>query len=149
MLNVEYKRSISEVLDILKHMDKIYTEKISDKFKRLLEENQEEGYVSNLDYNKKLEEMNLSENTKNLLGVIYLNFWCDDDEAQKFKNILKENQKKFDKKSTAVFKYNDSKSIINKNEEDISNEMIIKESSENISIFKKIINFIKSFFNLK
>ena len=46
MLSIEYKSSISEVLDIINNMEDIYREKISTKFMEFLVKNQNENYKS-------------------------------------------------------------------------------------------------------
>ena len=95
MINKEFSEAISEVLDILNHMEKIYIDKIPNKFKVFLEENKSQNYKSNLDHSKKLNEMELKRKTKGILSMIYLTYWCTSEEKAKYLNLLNENENKY------------------------------------------------------
>ena len=145
MVSIEFRESISEVLDILNHMDKIYTDKIPKKFKEFLNKNRLENYIPNIDHSKKLNEINLKPTTKDILAVIYINYWCTDEEKIDYIKQLNENQKKYQEE--LIKKYNPN-NIFKKGKEiqenDIKEELAIATHKE--TIYKKIINKIKSFF---
>ena len=69
MSSLEFSEGITETLDILKHMDKSYTDKIPKKFKDFLEKNKSDSYTPHLDHSKKIKEMNLKEKTKDILAT--------------------------------------------------------------------------------
>ena len=48
-------------------------------------------YYFYYDYNKKFYEQNLLEETKNLLGYIYYNYWANEQEKENFKNNIVNN----------------------------------------------------------
>lgn len=148
MVSVEYREGISETLDILKHMEKVYTDKLPTKFKEFLEKNQMKNYVPNLDHSKKINEMNIKEKTKEILAVIYMNYWCTAQEKSEYMNLLNENEKKYQEdlkeryNSDNLFKnkINQSESI----EENTTNEIAIVKYNE--SVFKRILNKILNIF---
>lgn len=153
MVSAELSESISETLDILSHMEKSYTDKISKGFKEFLENNKSVNYISKLDHSKKINEMNLKEKTKNILATIYMSYWCTQQEKLNYNDLLKENEKKYQIEQKEkynpdnMFKRNiPNQSIIEENiESDNSKNLSIVKYKE--SIFKKIISKIKKFFS--
>ena len=151
MVSIELSEGISETLDILNHMSVSDVSKISNKFMNFLEKNKSKDYVPNLDHSKKLYEMNLKEKTKAILATIYLNYWCNDEQKEEYKKILKENEAKYQKElrdkydPNNIFKKSNMKTTIEENT--IEEKLSITEYKE--SIFKKIINKIKSILHIK
>lgn len=145
----EFSEAITETLDILQHMDKEYTDRISPRFKKFLEDNQSTTYKPNLDHSKDLKDMNISEKTKNILAILYMNYWCDEANKEKYKMILKENEKSYQKEIKA--KYNTDNLFKNKKTEEIE----IKEETQALVEYKqktfiqKVWDKIKSIFKIK
>ena len=108
-----YERALREVNDVLENMDEKYTKKISAEFINMMIKNMDLSYDFKYDITKPLEEQNLSEEAKTILSIIYLRYFCDENEKidiikqmkendLEFENISKENynpDKIFDKKS--------------------------------------------------
>lgn len=149
MVNVEFSESITEVLDILNHMDKTYTDKIPEKFKNFLEENKSKSYTSNLDHSKKIKEMNIKEKTKDLLATIYMNYWSTPEQKSNYVKILNENEQKYQKEIRQkydldnIFKKNNRQTII---KDDISKNNVIQLKGRNSN---KFINKIKNILYVK
>ena len=95
MLNQRYAEASVEVLDILEHMDSNDLVKVSNKFIDFLKENASREYICNLDYSKKLNEMNLKEETRALLALMYENYWCPEEEKQDLQKKFYENEQKY------------------------------------------------------
>lgn len=147
MMYVELSEGISETLDILNHMDKKYTDKIPEKFKMFLEKNKSQTYVPNLDHTKKLNEINLKEKTKDILAIIYMNYWCTTEEKIEYSNLLVENKRKQQEKLRE--KYNPDNLFKKQNEQNITINATENETSTSIveykeSILKRLIKKIKS-----
>ena len=70
MVTSQFSEGISEVLDILKHMDLEYTEKIPKDFMDFLEENKSTTYIPELDHSKKIDEMELKVLFILIIGLI-------------------------------------------------------------------------------
>ena len=151
MANIEYSEAIVEVLEILEYSDDNILEKIPKKLIKFWERNKSKTYKPNLDHDKSISEMNLKDKTKSILSMIYLNYLFNDEESKKIKSIINHNEEIY--QTELVKNYNSQylekeqniANIINKNTK--STSITIIENKE--SIFKKIINRIKRFFNIK
>lgn len=145
MTNIEYRKSISEVLDILEHTKKEDVDKISPKFIEFLNNNKYDNYKPSLDHTKRIKEMNLRDTTIGILSIINIKFWCTPDQKKLFNDKLKQNEKIYQEKLRE--KYNPD-NIFNKKQENIieqeSNQLHLTKYKE--SFFRKFINKIKSFF---
>ena len=151
MANIEYSEAIVEVLEILEYSDDNILEKIPKKLIKFWERNKSKTYKPNLDHNKSIIEMNLKDKTKSILSMIYLNYLCNDAEAKEISSIINHNEEIY--QTELIKKHNSQHSekeqnIINTiNENTKSTSITIIDNKE--SIFKKIINRIKRFFNIK
>ena len=74
-----YSESAVEVLDILDNTNKKDLEKIPKDFIKFLVNIASVDYVSNLDHSKPINEMDLNDKTKELLGYIYINWWSSNE----------------------------------------------------------------------
>lgn len=151
MANIEYSEAIVEVLEILEYSDDNILEKIPKKLIKFWERNKSKTYKPNLDHNKSISEMNLKDKTKSILSMIYLNYLCNDAEAKEISSIINHNEEIYQTEliKNHNFQYLEKEqnisNTINKNTK--STSITIIENKE--SIFKKIINRIKRFFNIK
>ena len=93
-----FRQSITEVLDILEHIEKRYTDKIPEKLKEFLQDNKLNEYKPQIDHSKKLSEMELNNDTKHILGIIYFKYWCDKSQRTEFMTKIKLNEITFSKK---------------------------------------------------
>lgn len=159
MLSAKYSEAAVEVLDILEHMEKEDYEKVPQKFINMLEESASKDYVCNLDYSKRLMEMDLREETKSLLGVIYRNYWCPEGKKAEFESKISENERKFqeelrkkynpnnifgDSSKSSISEENSNDGNSNSSESNFSSTKMIEY--EETSILKKILNKIISIF---
>ena len=144
MTNTVLKESISETLDILEHMDRAYIDTISKDFIDFLYKNKSENYISNLDHSLEIGEMELKKETKNLLLIIYLLYWCNEEERGAYIELLKENNNKYQKAINTNF--NPETLFSNKNTT-TNNEEILPVEIKEKSILKKFIDFIKKLFH--
>lgn len=143
MITTQLREGISEALDILKHIDKIYVEKIPEDFMNFLEQNKSEEYRPNLDHSLKINEMDLKEQTKDILSVIYMNYWCNDDEKLEYINLLNKNEQIYQNEISA--KYNPDKLFTNKIKSSNQEMLVLNEKPK--TIFEQIISFIKNIFH--
>ena len=97
--------------------------------------------------------MGLNEKAKNILAIIYLNYWCDTQQKINYTKLLEENELKHQKEirekynPDTIFKNNNNiKHEDDARESEIYNDVSIIEYKE--SFFKKLINCIKSFFHI-
>lgn len=155
MVGTELSEGISETLDILNHMDKTYIDRIPKKIIEFLNNNKSADYVSNLDHSKKINEMNLKEKTKDILAIIYMNYWCDLQEKANYSKLLKQNEYSY--QEVLREKYN-SDNIFKKNNQtqhiiqDIISKEVVNDNTTIVeykeSFFKKLIIKIKNIFHI-
>ncbi len=149
MVSVECSEAITEVIDILDHMERFYIDKIPEKFKQFLIENKSKDYESKLDHTKKLKDINLKQKTRDILSIMYLTYWSNPNEKAEFENLLQENEGKYQEELSE--KYNPNDIFKKPSQENNSIENIVANETTAMveykeSIFKRIINKIKSIF---
>ena len=144
MVSIEYRKSISEVLEILNHTKKEDVDKISPKFLEFLNRNALTNYESHLDHSKSIKEMGLNDKTIAILSIIASKYWLSDEDKEKFENRLKENEEKYQEELHK--KYNPDKLFENKatKKKKVENSVAMIEHKK--SIFIKIKNWFKRYF---
>ena len=139
----EQRESYKEVLTILDHMDLEYKEKVPKKLIEFFERNTSEDYDFKLDPKKSFQEQELKEKTISLLAMLYLSYWCKD-ENEKQELILKytENEKIYEDKLEEMYGADRLFKNKNKNENQLT-------KTEKTTILRKIKEFFKKIFNKK
>lgn len=153
MVNLDNEKAISEVNEILKQLDSDALKKLPRKLINEFEENASID-VSYIKPEIPLENLNLQDETKEILALISYNYFCDSDEKIRWNEQFEENERIYqeeinnkygadklfsEQEETENIQINTSeKSSIEKNKQEIAE---YKES-----FFKKILNKIKSFF---
>lgn len=147
MTNEKLRNGITETLEILKHIDKTYTMKVPQNFLEFLNENKSETYIPKIDFSQKLKDLDLKDETKNLLGIMYLNYWSTEEEKKEFSKLLDDNELKY--KAEIKEKYSIDKLFQKKQEKkaNINNEVALIPVKE--SILKRLWNKILNIINYK
>ena len=144
-----YHKAYKEVIEILKYLPKESVNKIPKTMIETFEKKQKKDYVFNIDINKTFEEQNLLEETKDILAIIFRDYWATPYQKEKIKKkekyerlkIEQEKQKKYNTEN--IFK--NKKNIIEKNEENKNLPIRIKKQK----FYEKLINFLKNLFHIK
>lgn len=147
MTNEKLRNGITEILEIMKHIDKTYTMKVPQNFLEFLNENKSETYIPKIDFSKKLKDLDLNDETKNLLGIMYLNYWSTEEEKKEFLKLLDDNELKY--AAEVKEKYSVDKLFQKEQEKktNINNEITLIPVKE--SIFKRLWNKILNIINYK
>ena len=149
MSEIEYSEAAVEVLGILNHTNKEDVQRIPQSFIKFLTDISSKNYKAKFNHEQPVNGFNLRKQTKELLGFIYITWWSDKEEHQKYKNIIHENNIKKEKlKETYnvndIFKNKkENKTIQNEN---VMEKNIVEYKKENI--FKKFLNKILNFFSI-
>lgn len=155
MIEAKYSEAAVEVLDILNYTDKEDVKKIPQSFINFLTEIANKNYKANFNHNGPISGLNLRKQTRELLGFIYITWWCNEKDRNKFKSIIHSDNSKV-VKTEKIENYNIEDIFKNKKElksnvvtQNVATEeiSIIEYKEENI--LKKIINKILSFFTNK
>ena len=95
-----------------------------------------------IDAHKKLINQNISGETKNIISLIYYNYFADDKEKNEIAKIWKENDEKFQEESNEI--YDIEKVFKSRNKNYIKSELptVVKKNW-----IEKIIEKVKRFFN--
>lgn len=143
------ENSYTEILEILKYMDKVYVDKIPRKLINFFEENKSKDYNFKYDNTLKLNEQNLNDNTIALLAMLNLNYWCEN-EKHKAELLKKYNENEIKYQEKIQENYNPDTIFKNKKVQSadptIEPTAIIEYKEKNLiqKIFEKIKNFFKS-----
>ena len=142
--NLIYSNVATELLEIFKYLEKAVKEKIPTDLENKLIELKNEDYVFNLDKSKNLDEQDILPETRQILSMIYLKYCCSEEEANEILSIKKNKDLEIEKIKSEKYSIDNIFTTDEKIEEPKNVEMIVYE--EESSIYKKIINKIKEFF---
>jgi hypothetical protein len=155
MIEAKYSEAAVEVLDILNYTDKEDVKKIPQSFINFLTEIANKNYKANFNHNGPISGLNLRKQTRELLGFIYITWWCNEKDRNKFKSIIHSDNSKV-VKTEKNENYNIDDIFKNKKElkSNVVTQNVVTEEISMIeykeeNIFKKIINKILSFFTNK
>lgn len=144
MVDTQYMKSCTEVLEILKHISKADYNKIPSEIVEALEEDKDSQYNFSYDVNKTLDEQNVSKQTKTIIGIFFRDYWATPEQRKNIINIQNIKRQEIDDKKRKLYnpdkifennKYNNSK----------ENNSLIEVRKERTFI-QKIIAKIKSLF---
>ena len=149
----ERSEAYVEVLEILKHMDKIYVSKIPKELREFFERNASKEYEFHINDKKSFNEQELKESTVNILAMLNINYWCETEEHKQellkkyHENDLKKEEELRNKYSTDNLFKRENKIVSGVQKEDIDNIPIkYEEQKWYEKIYKGILKFIEKIF---
>lgn len=96
MVTKEFAEASAEINEILKYMPKEEVEKIPSKLREFFKEVASKDYVTNINPDLPLDEQQIKEKTKDIIALIYRNYWCSEEERKELDQKLIENDRKFE-----------------------------------------------------
>lgn len=152
MREVEYSEAAVEVLNVLNYTNQEDVRKIPQSFIKFLTEIANKNYKVKFNHNGPISGLNLRKQTRELLGFIYITWWCNDKDRNNYKNIIYSNNSKSEQ-IEKIDNYNIDDIFKNKKETKtnaVTENKIEKETSiikyKEEGLFKKFLNKILSFF---
>ena len=139
--NDTYAKAYVEILEIIKHMEQKYRDKIPIKLLKFFEENKDSSYEYNLNEIKEKQNEIFSQKTIELLAMLELKYLATETEKELLKEALEENDKIY--QAELREKYNTDTLFKNK-VETLENSIAMVEHKK--SIFTKIKNWFKRTF---
>ena len=133
--NDTYAKAYVEILEIIKHMEQKYRDKIPIKLLKFFEENKDSSYEYNLNEIKEKQNEIFSQKTIELLAMLELKYLATETEKELLKEALEENDKIY--QAELREKYNPDTLFKNK-VETLENSIAMVEHKK--SIFTKIKN---------
>jgi hypothetical protein len=151
MGKLEYSEAATEVLNILAYTNKEDVEKIPKKFIKFLTDISNKNYDVKFDYEQPLKGLNLRKETRELLGFIYITWWCNEEERNEYKKIIRSNNMlnqdlEYKYGIEDIFKEEPEKLKASKTQNVAENGIV---SSEDGNFFKKFLNKILCFLGIK
>jgi hypothetical protein len=150
MRESSYSEAAAQVLDILNYTNQEDVRKIPQSFIKFLTEIASKNYKSNFNHNVPISGLNLKKQTRELLGFIYITWWCNDKDRNNYKNIIHSNNLKLEQ-TEKIDNYDTDDIFKNKKETNTVTENInTKETSiteyKEEGLFKSFLNKIVCFF---
>lgn len=97
-MNEDIRKAYKEIFVILQFVSNEFIEKLPKKFIEFIEREKDNEYLPNISPDIPLENQHLLSDTLNILAILKLNYWCKDkNEKQELLDILKENEKQYQK----------------------------------------------------
>lgn len=138
-----YGKIFAEVLDIINNSEKEVKAKIPEKLYQQFEKNTDKSYKVNIDYSKEDWDNNISEETKEILALIYRDYIVSTEER---KELIKE-EAEFEKQKELELreKYNPDNLFKNKHKE-INKEIEKENETAIVQYHESILTKIKKWF---
>ena len=144
MAESEYAEAAVEVLSILSFTEESVLNKIPKSFISFLSNISSHTYKVSFDYSLKLNELNLKSKTKEILGFIYINWLCDDNQREIYKKEIME-QREF-RKNNFNYKndiFSSPNDTFRNNNINLEDNIKISQNTEMVEYKNK--NFFKTF----
>lgn len=152
MVTKEFAEASAEINEIFKYLPKEEVEKIPSKLREFFKEVSSKDYVTNINPNIPLDKQQIKEKTKDIIALIYRNYWCSEEERKELDQKLIENDKKFEEELRE--KYNPDNIFKNNvtttkkeepeiKEEKIEQSLVVQETEK---WYQRFLNMIKRWF---
>lgn len=152
MVTKEFAEASAEINEILKYLPKEEVEKIPSKLREFFKEVASKDYVTNINPDLPLDKQQIKEKTKDIIALIYRNYWCSEEERKELDQKLIENDRKFEEELRE--KYNPDNIFKNNvtttkkeepeiKEEKIEQSLVVQETEK---WYQRFLNMIKRWF---
>lgn len=155
MVTKEFAEASSEINEILKYMPNEEIEKIPSKLREFFKEVASKDYVTNINPDLPLDEQQIKEKTKDIIALIYRNYWCSEEERKELDQKLIENDRKFEEELREkynpgnIFKNNvttTKKEELEVKEEKIEQSLVPQETEK---WYQRFLDMVKRWFKKK
>lgn len=149
-MNIKTKEIYSEVYQVINLLGNDYLDKLPTSLINMLREKRAVNYNPQYTDDIPLNEQNIKKETISIIVLLYLNYWCkDENEKLAVKQTLKNNEDKYQLELRE--KYNPDNIFSNQHKNSSidnvqNNQELSLIETNNIKWYKKILNTIKNFF---
>ena len=149
MVTNEFAEASAELIEILKWLPRSDVEKIPLKLRKFFKKVANPNYTVKIDPYKSLDQQNIKEKTKDLIAVIYRNYWCNEEERKSLDAQLLKNDDKYEEK--IYEQYHPHNIFKDKAKQEIystqTTQELVKYKPQNFiqRLFAKIKNFFKRY----
>ena len=156
MVTKEFAEASAEINEIFKYLPKEEVEKIPSKLRDFFKEVSSKDYVTNINPNMPLDKQQIKEKTKDIIALIYRNYWCSEEERKELDQKLIENDKKFEEELREkynpdnIFKNNvtttKKEEVTEEKEEKIEQSLVPQETGK---WYQRFLDMVKRWFKKK
>ena len=145
MINREYAKAYTEVIEILKYVPEEDLKKIPEEKLEFYKKNMDSEYDYKINPNKEFEEQEMSDTTKAILANIFRDYWATPYQKERIEAKEKYDLEKLEEEK--MEKYNPDNLFKDRKKETIIENTNLPVEIKKETFFKRLISFIKGFFN--
>ncbi len=155
MVTKEFAEASAEINEIFKYLPKEEVEKIPSKLREFFKEVSSKDYVTNINPNMPLDKQQIKEKTKDIIALIYRNYWCSEEERKELDQKLIENDKKFEEELREKYNpdniFKNNVTTTKKEESEIKEEKIEQSlvSQQTEKWYQRFLDMVKRWFKKK
>lgn len=150
MISTEYANAYTEILEIIKFIPDSDYEKIPSEYIQVFQKNSNVNYRFIYNPKKTLDEQNVSKTTKEIIALLYRDFWANNERKKKILQYQENRRLQIEKAKNEkynpnlIFKQPALKSQISEEIQENKKEVSMVCYKENI--FTRFFNFIRNIF---
>lgn len=136
----------AELSEILKMMEPKEVNKIPTKLLEVIEKEKSNTYIPNYSSKIELNSQNIKKETLAMLALLYINYWCEDEnEKKEYLKLIEENEQKYRQqiREKTDIKYITRTQKIEKNNVPEQELAVVKNKSFIKNVIEKIKSFLK------
>ena len=136
----------AELSEILKMMEPKEVNKIPKKLLEVIEKEKSNTYIPNYSSKIELNSQNIKKETLAMLALLYINYWCEDEnEKKEYLKLIEENEQKYRQqiREKTDIKYITRTQKIEKNTVPEQELAVVKNKSFIKNVIEKIKSFLK------
>ena len=136
----------AELSEILKMMEPKEVNKIPKKLLEVIEKEKSNTYIPNYSSKIELNSQNIKKETLAMLALLYINYWCEDEnEKKEYLKLIEENEQKYRQqiREKTDIKYITRTQKIEKNNVPEQELAVVKNKSFIKNVIEKIKSFLK------
>lgn len=136
----------AELSEILKMMEPKEVNKIPKKLLEVIEKEKSNTYIPNYSSKIELNSQNIKKETLVMLALLYINYWCEDEnEKKEYLKLIEENEQKYRQqiREKTDIKYITRTQKIEKNNVPEQELAVVKNKSFIKNVIEKIKSFLK------
>ena len=136
----------AELSEILKMMEPKEVNKIPKKLLEVIEKEKSNTYIPNYSSKIELNSQNIKKETLAMIALLYINYWCEDEnEKKEYLKLIEENEQKYRQqiREKTDIKYITRTQKIEKNNVPEQELAVVKNKSFIKNVIEKIKSFLK------
>lgn len=150
MISTEYANAYTEILEIIKFIPDSDYEKIPPDYIQIFQKNSNANYCFKYNPKKTLDEQNVSKTTKEIIALLYRDFWANNERKKKILQYQENRKLQIEKAKNEkynpnlIFKQQTTQNQTLEEIQEYKNEVSMVCYKENI--FTRFFNFMKNIF---